>query len=343
MQVTMKDVAREAGVSASTVSRVLTGHIRVAAAKRDAVERACKRLGYQPDGLAAALRSRASGSIGILVPDIENPIFPAVIRAAEHELAQAAVDVVLCDADNDVTVEAKRLETLLRRRVEALLVCPVHRHDSAPALRAAAARVPLIQLDRHAIDDADFLGVDQVAGMTRLVGHLRTQGAGTAVFVGRHAGMSSLIERATAFGEACAAQGIRAWATVEVAFPDGAHGRTYARQLLASGALPDAIACANDELAFGILVELRAAGVRCPQDILIAGYDDIPAAEYMGLTTVNQALPDKGREAARLLRQPSSSPRFVRLTPTLVPRTTTQRGGPREAAAAGPDTERSHA
>ena len=321
----MKDVAREAGVSASTVSRVLTGRTRVAATKRDAVERACKKLGYQPDGLAAALRNRSSGTIGILVPDIENPIFPAVIRAAEHELAQSAVDVVLCDADNDVRVEAKRLETLLRRRVDALLVCPVHRRDSAPALRAAAHRVPLIQLDRHAIDDVDFLGVDQVAGMTQVVTHLRASGAGTAVFVGRHDGMSSLLERANAFDDACAALGVRAWPGVEVAFPDGANGRAYARHLLARGELPDAIACANDELAFGILAELRAAGVRCPEDILITGHDDIPAAEYVGLTTVNQSLQDKGREAARLLQQPSSSPRFVRLTPTLVARASTRR------------------
>lgn len=324
--VTMKDVALEAGVSASTVSRVLTGNTRVAAAKRDAVERACRKLGYQPDGLAAALRSRSSRSIGILVPDIENPIFPAVIRAAEHELAQAAVDVVLCDADNDVKVEASRLETLIRRRVDALLVCPVHVRESVPALRAAASRVPLIQLDRHALDDVDFIGVDQVAGMTQVAGHLRSAGADTAVFVGRHDGMSSLIERADAFEQACAASGVRAWPTVKVAFPDGAAGRACARDLLAAGGtLPDAIACASDELAFGVLAELRAAGVRCPQDILITGHDDIPAAEYMGLTTVNQALRDKGREAARLLRQASGSPRHVRLTPALVPRTTTAR------------------
>lgn len=323
--VTMKDVAREAGVSASTVSRVLTGRIRVAAAKRDAVERACKKLGYQPDSLAAALRNRSSQSVGILVPDIENPVFPAVIRAAEHELARSAVDVVLCDADNDVDVEARRLETLLRRRVDALLVCPVHRTGSAAALRAAAQQVPVVQLDRHALPDVDFIGADQVAGMTQVVEHLYRQGAASAVFVGGYPGMSSVTERAEAFERACIERGIETRRTVPVGFPDAGNGRAYARALLATGDLPDAIACANDELAFGVLVELRAAGIRCPEHILITGHDDVPAAEYMGLTTVNQSLPDKGREAARLLRHPSSSPRQVRLTPTLVPRATTAR------------------
>ncbi|GAA4212845.1 LacI family DNA-binding transcriptional regulator [Actinocatenispora rupis] len=337
----MKDVAREAGVSASTVSRVLTGATRVVPAKRAAVERACKKLGYHPDGLAAALRNRSSQSVGILVPDIENPIFPAVIRAAEHELALAAVDVVLCDADNDVAVEARRLDTLLRRRVDGLLVCPVHREHSAPALRAAALRVPTVQLDRYALTDVDFVGTDQDSGMRQVVEHLRDRGARTAVFVGGYRGMSSLTERAQAFERACAEHGIAARPTVDVRFPDADNGRRHARDLLARGGLPDAIACASDELAFGLLVELRAAGVRCPEDVLVTGHDDIPAAGYMELTSVNQSLPDKGREAARLLRHQSSSPRQVRLTPTLVARTSTARPSPAYAAA-GPAAEGSH-
>lgn len=338
----MKDVAREAGVSASTVSRVLTGRTPVVPAKRTAVERACKKLGYQPDGLAAALRNRSSQSVGILVPDIENPIFPAVIRAAEHELARTAVDVVLCDADNDVAVEARRLDTLLRRRVDALLVCPVHREGSAPALRVAARRVPTVQLDRYALADVDFIGTDQVSGMTQVVDHLRVRGVRTAVFVGGYPGMSSLTERAHAFERACADRGIEARRTVAVRFPDAESGRHYARTLLGGATLPDAITCANDELALGIMVELRAAGIRCPEDVLITGHDDVPAAEYMGLTTVNQSLPDKGREAARLLCHPSTSPRQVRLTPTLVPRASTDRDTPAYAVG-GVAAEGSHA
>lgn len=336
MTVTMKDVARSAGVSVATVSRVLAGREKVSAARREAVEQACKHLGYQPDGVAAALRKSSTSSIGILVPDIENPIFPAVIRAAEHELAQAALDIVLCDADNDVKVEAQRLETLLRRRVDALLVCPVHARGSARALRAAARSVPLIQLDRRAIDEADFVGIDQDAAMNQVAEHLRAVGAHSAVFAGRYEGMSSLLERSRAFEAACARYGLSAWPPAELPFPDSANGRAYARQLLAGGVLPDAIVCANDELAFGLLVELRDGGVRCPEDVLITGYDDIPAAEFMGLTTVNQSLADKGREAARLLLQRSNSPRQVRLTPTLVARATTDRSGERGAPAADP-------
>ena len=148
-------------------------------------------------------RTRSSGSVGILVPDITSPFFPAVVQTVEHELAAAAIDVVLGDANNDVAVEARRLEMLLRRRVDALLVCPVDSRRSARALRSAASYVRLLQVDRWAIEEADFVGVDQLAGMSEIVEHLRSCGAESAVFAGLHEGMSSIVERAAAFETAC--------------------------------------------------------------------------------------------------------------------------------------------
>lgn len=320
---TMKDVARSAGVSVATVSRVLAGRERVAAPKRAAVERACKQLGYQRDGLAAALRSRSSSSIGILVPDITNPIFPAVIRAAEHELSTAALDLILCDADNNVKLEAQRLDTLLRRRVDAVLVCPVDAHLSTRSLRRASKSMRVVQLFRSAVDDADFLGIDQTAGMSQIVDHLLDQGTNDAVFLGLHQGMSSLTDRARAFEAACDRAGLKAWPTIEVGFPDVAHGREHIRELISRNEVPDAIVCASDELAFGVLAELRSVGIHSPNQVLVTGFDDTPAAELIGLTSVRQPLQELGREAARLLQQESGAVRHVRLTPTLVHRTST--------------------
>jgi LacI family transcriptional regulator len=116
------------------------------------------------------------------------------------------------------------------------------------------------------------------------------------------------------------------WPAVPISRMDLQTGRVAARQLLERGQLPDAILCANDLVALGVLSELREVGVRCPEDVLVTGFDDlVPTAELLGLTTVRQPLSDIGREAARLLQFASGAPRTVRLAPTLIVRSTTSR------------------
>jgi LacI family transcriptional regulator len=338
MSVTIKDVAQAANVSVATVSRVLTGKDRVSEEKRRAVKLACKKLKYQPDSLAASLRSGSSSTIGMLIPDITNSFFPAVVQAAEQEFAAAGLELVFCDANNEVATEARRLQTLLRRRVDALLVCPVHVHDSVRALRSAASSARLLQLERRALDDIDFLGVDQTSGMHQVVEHLALAGVSSAVFVGANPAMSSIVERVSGFHAACAALGVIARPDVELNFPDVANGRAFGRGLAPGRDLPDAFVCVNDEVALGLIVELKSAGIPCPEHVAITGYDDILAAELFGLTTVAQPLHELGREAARLLKQSSGAPRHVLLKPTLVPRATTGRQpAPEVRAAQGGD------
>lgn len=325
MAVTIRDVALAAGVSVATVSRVLAGSNSVVEAKRKAVQEACATLGYRPDNLAAALRRGSSGFVGMLLPDISTPFFPAVVQSVEHELARAGIDLLFCDADNDVNTEAQRVETLLRRRVDALLVCPVDTVASRRALHAAVRHARVLQFERYAIADADYVGVDQRAGMEQVIAHLKSAGVSDAVFVGNQERISSITERATAFETECQAHGMSNLPTVTLPFPDIDAGRTYARTMLAQRTRPTAIVCANDLVALGVLSELRASGVRCPEDVLIVGYDDVPAAELMGLTTVRQPLRELGREAARMLQHPSDASRQVRLAPALVIRQTSGR------------------
>jgi LacI family transcriptional regulator, galactose operon repressor len=321
--VTMKDVAVAAGVSVATVSRVLANGASVAEEKRKAVHDACAMLGYRPDTLAAALRRGTSKSVGMLIPDITAPFFPAVVRSVEHELANTGTDLLFCDAANDVKAEAQRIEALLRRRVDALLVCPVDSQASRRALRAAASHVRIVQFERYTLEGADYVGVDQNSGMAQVAEHLRSRQVNDAVFLGLQSRISSIAERAAAFQSSCVENGISLRATVAVPRPDAAGGRAYARELLTADPMPDAVMCANDEVALGLLTALRAGGVRCPEDILVVGYDDVPAAELMGLTTVRQPLHELGREAARMLRYPSAAARQILITPSLVVRETT--------------------
>ena len=149
---------------------------------------------------------------------------------------------------------------LLRRRVDALLVCPWTLDVVRRGLRSAARYVRLLQVDRWTIEEADFVGVDQLAGMSEIVEHLRSCGAESAVFAGRHEGMSSIVERAEAFETACEKLGVEAWPTVSLDVPNVLAGREFARKLISGRKLPSAVACANDEVAFGVLG--RAPGGR---------------------------------------------------------------------------------
>lgn len=122
--------------------------------------------------------------------------FPAVVKAAEHELARSALEIVLCDSDNDVEVEKRRIETLLRRRVDALLICPVHVTDSAAAITAIPRTTSVLQLDRLILPDPDFVGVDHASGMDQIVRHVVDVGASSAVLLGVTDGLPTIEERA---------------------------------------------------------------------------------------------------------------------------------------------------
>jgi LacI family transcriptional regulator len=167
--------------------------------------------------------------------------------------------------------------------------------------------------------------------MAQIAQHISEMGARTAVFVGCDPTVSSAQERADGFAVAAKSYGITALEPVEIVDVEGqtdfGAGRLLVPRLLRQKPL-DAIVCANDLLAIGVLQGLRDHGVRCPEDVLVTGYDDdVPMAEVLGLTTVRMPLAELGREAVRLLTNESPVPRHVRLRPTIVVRETTSRTG----------------
>ncbi len=291
------------------------------------MEEAGRRLDYRPSAVAASLRKKSTGVLGLLVPDITNPFFPAIMQGLEREFAKRDLAVVLMDTEESVAVEAARVETLLRRRVDALIVSPVHPSLSAAALRRAGRHVRVIQIDRRTLDDADFVGVDHSWAIAKVIEHLRLAGAQTMVFAGFLPGNLPIEQRARACTVECADHDLACASPIAVERADLPSGRSVARRMLAEGRLPDAIVCANDLIAAGVLLEFRDSGIRCPEDVLLTGYDDAaPIAEILGLTTVRQPLSDLGREAARLLRHKSEAPRTVMLTPAVIVRSTSARG-----------------
>jgi len=302
--VTIRDVATAAGVSTATVSRALSGNRSVAQENLDAVRKAATDLGYRGDGIARALRRGATQVVGIVVPDITNPFFPRIVQAIEHSLHHTSHGLLLGDSGNDPSVEADRIAALLDRRVDGLIVVPSHASRSARTIADAVRRIPVVLLDRRVEGvDCDFVGVDEAEGIAATTRHLVERGRRRLAYVGADPGVSAS-RRLASF-----------WRTVEVLLPDAPAppvllgdfsmewGEAAGASLVAAESPVDAVVCANDLIALGVLRALRAGGAEVPGDVAVTGFDDVGFAVVSdpALTTARQPLTALGEACVRLL------------------------------------------
>lgn len=305
---TVAMVAREAGVSTATVSRVLTGSKTVSGETAQRVLAAAEKLRYSGNSIAKALRQSATGNIGMLVPSISNPFFTSLVDQVEHRLAREGLNLFLCDARNDVETEAARLRSLTEGSVDGVLVSPVDLTESRAALVRAREIVPVVQIDRRVNTvDTDWVGLDDDHAMGLVAEHVRACGARTAAFITSTRGSSSALDRLDAIRRSCVALGIQ---LPDDSILDGEFslewGATAAGTLLsAARPLPDAIICSDDLIALGLSGRLAEQGVRVPEDVLVTGFDDIEYASLNtpALTTLRQPLVQMAVEAVRLLRE----------------------------------------
>ncbi|MEU2561601.1 LacI family DNA-binding transcriptional regulator [Streptomyces longispororuber] len=324
--VTLRDVARASGCSVATVSRVLAGTRPVGAETALRVREAAARLGYRPNHAARALRSRATGTVGLVLPQITNPFYPGLVRELTHALHAEGRAVLLADCDDDPVAEAERVDDLLSRRVDALLVIPADERRSRDAVAAAARRVPLVLMDRRCGSGiADSVAVDNAAGTALVLDHLAATGRRRPCFVGAHGSASAAAERRAAYAAGSGALDPRAPERVALGDFSVAWGRAAVDQVLP--ARPDALVCANDLIAIGALQRLRELGVDVPGEVAVTGFDDIPMAELAspGVTTVRQPVAELAAEATQMLARrlggDGAGPRrTIRLAPELVAR-----------------------
>lgn len=330
-RVRLRDVADEAGVSRSTASRVISGNGFVSPAARRAVLEARDRLGYRGDRIARALRTRRTGTVGMLVPDIANPFFAELIQAVAREFESAGVDLLLADSHSSVEAEARWLLGLTERRVDGLLVIPVHHHRSRAALAGAARVLPLVQLDRE-VDGlaADFVGVDNDRGIADVVAHLVECQIARLAIVSGPKSSSTGRSRVVAFERAVAESPSLTVCARELGAFSTTFGRQAARRIL-GGVLPEAIVCGSDIIALGVLAELRRGRVGVPKDVRVTGFDGILMAELTepSLTTVVQPCNAIAAEARQLLELrlngDDARPRYSRVAPRLAVRDSTLR------------------
>ncbi|MDA3646758.1 LacI family transcriptional regulator [Saccharopolyspora indica] len=325
MGVTIHDVAARAGVSVATASRAMSGQRGVRAENRDKVLAAARELDYEPNVVAASLRSRTTHTIGMVVPRIANPFFATLVESIEKRLHDGQRSLLLANSHYEPEVEQRQVRALLDRRVDALILIPCHRERSGEVLATAAARIPVIQLDLRVDGFASsWVGVDNEAGVWQVVRHLTERGAKRLVFVGAQPTDSAAQARLDGYRRA-AGDGD------DVLLGDFSKewGQQAAKLLLQRGDLPDGIVCGNDTIALGVLGELASNDVRVPQDVLVAGFDDIPYAELSrpALTTVRQPQEQIAAEAVRILdarlADDAAAPRSTAITPELIVRAST--------------------
>jgi LacI family transcriptional regulator len=336
--VTLRDVARVAGVHPATVSRALNEETRslVNQATAERVLRAAEELGYRPNPIARGLKTNRSYTIGVLIPDLMNPLFPPILRGIEDRLEQAGYTALVANTDNDPERELFDCQAMRARQVDGIIAATARRdHRLLDEVMAAGLDLVLVnrRLEESPISSAT---PDDREGMRRAVQHLVGLGHERIAHLAGPLDYSTGRDRHDGFIEEMRAAGIEPdedLILVGEAFTE-AEGARLCEALLARGSELTAIAAANDLLALGCYDVFGERGVDCPGDISVVGFNDMPFADRFQppLTTVHIPHYDIGVAAAELMLEEladgdgegdGDGPRHRRLEPHLVVRGST--------------------
>lgn len=326
--VTSRHVAVAAGVSQATVSRVLQGSEKVSATTRARVLEAVTSTGYSPNMLARAMKTRRTGTIGVVIARITNPFYPEVLEALSAELAAAGQRMVLWSSEGPG--DASALDAIRAGMADGVVFTTVTA-ESRPLQEALKRRAPLVMLVRSVEGlPCDQVTSDNVAGSRAIAEYFVSAGHQRLGFIGGPALASTSVERKRGFREGLASAGV-VWDEQLCRYGDFSHadGRAAMRELLSLDDPPTAVFCVNDVTALGALDGVRSMGQRAPEDIWVAGYDDIAMSAWdaFELTTVRQPIPQMVASAVRMLLErisdPSLAPRHHRFPSELVVRAST--------------------
>jgi len=332
-RVALRDVAAAAQVHPSTASRALNAHTRarVNAATVARVLEAAHRVGYEPNSLARGLRTSRTFTIGMLIPDLTNPLFPPIVKGIEDQLSQDGYTLVLANTNYDVDRERAIARAMVARQVDGLILATARReyplvHD----LLADGRRVVLVNRTMEHPPVASVTG-DEHLGIGLAVSHLASLGHRRIAYVGGDADASTGLGRYRAFVAKLEEAGLPLDPDL-VAHADRFHeepGAAAFAALLDRGKRFTAVVAANDRLALGCYDVLRERGLRIPEDVSVTGYNDMLFADHFSppLTTVRIPHYQIGVKTAQLLLEAladNESPAMtIRLTPSLVVRAST--------------------
>ena len=298
--VTIRDVAALAGVSPATVSRVFNDDQRVAGELRERVVDAAGRLGYRPNGQARSLRTQATKVLGLIISDIQNPFFTALVRGVEDAASRRDYSVVLANADEDLAKERRYLEVTAAERMAGVILSPASTSHTRVDL-LLDRNIPVVVIDRRIRSaEVDSVIVNNQRAAREAVEHLIAAGARRIGVIAGPTDISTATDRLAGYRAAVKLAGLPDLVVRGDFRIDG--GYTAARRLLAEDPRPDALFVTNNLMMVGALRALAEAGLDTPRDILLAGFDEMSWAGLAPpLTLIEQPTYEIGREAAELL------------------------------------------
>lgn len=324
----MKDVARQAGVSTSTVSHVINKDRFVSDAITEKVNAAIKSLNYAPSALARSLKLNQTHTIGMLITASTNPFYSELVRGVERSCFERGYSLVLCNTEGDEQRMNSNLETLMQKRVDGLLLLCTETHQPSQEIMQRYPSIPTVMMDWAPFDgDSDLIQDNSLLGGDMATQYLIDKGYTRIACIAGPLDKTPARLRLEGYQSAMQRSGLPLHdAYVITSDFEFGGGLTAMRALLALAEPPQAVFVGNDAMAVGVYQALYQAGLSVPRDMAVVGYDDIELAAFMTppLTTIHQPKDELGELAIDVLihrmAQPGQKQQRVQLTPELVVR-----------------------
>lgn len=328
MAITIKDIAKVAGVSYTTVSRSLNDHPEIKRETKKRIFEVAEKMGYSPNAIARSLVKKNTLMIALLVPDITNPYYPEVAKGVEDYASAHGYSVFLCNTNGNVAKENEYLKVLRERRVDGIIVSPIS--ETLPTiLKEQKFDMPIVFIDsRTENDEMCFVVLDDIKASYMAAEYLMELGHRDIAFIGRYENTGSRKDRVEGYRQALEKFGIKAQVNLaEISASDRISGYNIMIEMIRNGIMPKSVVAENDIIALGVIEAVEKSGYNVPGDVSVIGIDDIEFASLpkINLTTVAQPKNKLGGLAVEILINKINGDKrknAIVLEPTLVVRGT---------------------
>jgi DNA-binding LacI/PurR family transcriptional regulator len=305
MPVTIKDIARKAGVAHTTVSRALRGSSLISSQTTQRIRRISAEMGYRPSAAARTLKTNRSHALGVIIRNVDDPFFSEILQGIEEVAQSNGYSLFMAAAQRDHEQEQTIVQNMVERRVDGIIICstPVSTEQSQ---QLTSFGVPIVMVNNQAAEEYRYsIYHDDVDGSRQVTRHLIGLGHRNLAYLGNANAGRSTLDRQAGFQQELDRAGITIPAAFYCQVPGGRpeNGRAGMEYFLNSPTLPTALVCYNDMMAIGVLQALQSAGIPVPEQISVTGFDNIIFSAYTNppLTTFDQPKRFIGAEAARLV------------------------------------------